>query len=122
MVPNSLENNVIFLADKFSHLFHHALTVAFKKHRIPVTVEQFSILALLFYKNGINQQEISVLLNRDKTTVARVIVNMEKNKLILRMTDRNDNRGKLIYLTDQGKLNRVISRPRLRLIQRIFRC
>src|SRR6185295_11468461 len=78
-------------------------TAAFKKQRIPVTVEQFSILVLLFYKNGINQQEISVLLNRDKTTIARVIVNMERNNLIVRMTDRSDNRGKLIYLTDEGE-------------------
>ena len=103
MKPNSLENNIIFLCGEFSHLFHHALTAAFKKHHIPVSVEQFSILALLFYKNGINQQEISGLLNRDKTTVARVIVKMEKSNLIVRMTDRNDNRGKLIYLTDEGE-------------------
>jgi len=103
MKPDSLENNIIFLCGEFSHLFHHALTAMFKKHRIPVSVEQFSILALLFYKNGINQQEISGLLNRDKTTVARVIVKMEKSKLIVRMTDRKDNRGKLIYLTDEGE-------------------
>ncbi|MEJ0028943.1 MAG: MarR family transcriptional regulator [Bacteroidota bacterium] len=101
--PRSLETNVLFLCGELSHIFHGALTSEFKKNRIGITVEQFSILALLFYQEGINQQEISVRLNRNKTTITRVISNMERNKMITRATDKNDSRGKLIFLTKKGR-------------------
>ena len=101
--PRSLETNVLFLCGELTHVLHRALTEAFKKNRIHVTVEQFSVLALLFYQDGINQQEISVRLNRNKTTVTRVISNMERNKMIVRVTDKNDSRGNLIFLTAKGR-------------------
>lgn len=102
--PRSLETNVIFLCGELSHHFHRALTNAFKENRIGITVEQFSILALLFYQDGINQQEIGAQLNRNKTTITRVITNMERNKMIVRVTDKTDSRGRLIFLTRKGKL------------------
>jgi DNA-binding MarR family transcriptional regulator len=103
MAPKSLDTNIIYLCGAFSHGFHQALTLEFKNQGILVTVEQFSILALLFYQSGINQKEVGMLLSRDKTTIARVIANMEKNKMISRVTDKNDSRGKLIYLTSKGE-------------------
>lgn len=101
--PRSLETNVLFLAGEASHMLHGAITAAFKGKKIGVTVEQFSILVLLFYQNGINQQEIGLRLNRNKTTITRVIANMERKKMIVRMTDKADARGKLIFLTAKGK-------------------
>lgn len=101
--PKSLETNVIFLCGEVSHVLHGAITAAFKENKIGITVEQFSILVLLFYQDGLNQQEISIRLNRNKTTITRVISNMERKKMIVRVTDKNDARGKLIYLTATGK-------------------
>jgi DNA-binding MarR family transcriptional regulator len=101
--PRSLETNIIFLSSELTHIVHRALTASFAEKKVNVTVEQFSVLALLYYKNGINQQEISLALNRDKTTVARVISNMERSKLIVRVADKTDMRGKLIFLTKKGK-------------------
>jgi DNA-binding MarR family transcriptional regulator len=79
------------------------LTREFKANGITVTVEQFSVLAMLFYREGLSQQEISEVLGRDKTTVARVIPIMERDNMITRITNKNDNRGKLIYLTRKGR-------------------
>lgn len=102
-IPRSLETNVMYLCGKLTHQLHRALTTAFRKNGIRVTVEQFSILALLFYNEGINQQEISARLNRDKTTVARVLSNMERTRMIMRTPDKMDTRGKLIFLTKKGR-------------------
>ncbi|HMG94447.1 MAG TPA: MarR family transcriptional regulator [Chryseolinea sp.] len=101
--PNSLSTNIIYLCGEFSHLFHQMLTREFKENGIGVTVEQFSVLAMLFYQNGLSQQEISDVLGRDKTTVARVISIMERDNMVTRVTNENDNRGKLIYLTRKGR-------------------
>jgi DNA-binding MarR family transcriptional regulator len=103
VTPKSLETNIIFLCSDFAHVFHQALTRAFKANRVSVTIEQFSILAILFYQNGINQKEIGMLLGRDKTTVTRIISNMMRNKAIHRVSDKRDGRGKLIYLTAKGE-------------------
>jgi len=101
--PGSLSTNVIYLCGELSHIFHRALTSGFAAKGIRVTVEQFSVLALLFYQDGINQQEISVRLNRSKTTITRVMSNMERNRMIVRVPDKKDMRGKLIFLTKKGK-------------------
>lgn len=101
--PDSLQRNLIYLCGEFSHQFHLALSAKFRALRIEVTVEQFSVLALLFYHKELNQQEISTLLNRDKTTVARVISNMEKSKVIRRIRHKKDGRSKLIQLTAKGE-------------------
>ena len=101
--PNSLSSNIVYLCGEFSHVFHQMLTREFKENDIAVTVEQFSVLAMLFYRDGLSQQEISDVLGRDKTTMARVISIMERDNMITRITNKNDNRGKLIYLTRKGR-------------------
>lgn len=103
MTPLSLQTNIIFLCGDFTHVFQQALSRTFKSNNIPVTIEQFAILAILFYQDGINQKDIGTHLGRDKTTITRIISNMIKNKVILRVSDKRDSRGKLIYLTEKGK-------------------
>lgn len=101
--PTSLDTNVLYLAGELTHVLHGALTASFRKNRIGITVEQFSVLAVLFYQDGINQQELSARLKRNKTTIARVVSIMERDKVIARATDKSDSRGKLIFLTKKGK-------------------
>jgi len=84
-------------------MLHGVITATFKLNGVGVTVEQFSVLVLLFYQDGVNQQEISLRLNRNKTTITRVISNMERKKMIVRVTDKKDARGKLIFLTAKGR-------------------
>lgn len=102
--PASLQGNIIYLCGEFSHQFHRALTQVFRQQRIKVTVEQFAVLVLLYYKKQLNQQEISSSLNRDKTTIARVISNMVARKLVRRVKDEKDGRIKMIALTRAGEV------------------
>lgn len=101
--PASLQTNVVYLCGEFAHRFHRALTAGFREQHVDLTVEQFSVLAVLFYRDQMNQQEISSALNRDKTTVARVLAGMVKRKLVKQTSDPNDSRSKLISPTVKGK-------------------
>ena len=103
MKPEGLDQNIIYLCAEFSHKFGQALAAEFKQHNIDITAEQFSILVVLWYRDGVSQKEISEQLNRDKTTITRVLINMKKNKLIKQVTDAADNRSNLVYLTAKGK-------------------
>jgi DNA-binding MarR family transcriptional regulator len=102
-VPASLNSNIIYLAGELSHDIHELLARRFKEAGVRLTVEQFGVLAALFYRDGISQKEIGAMLNRDRTTMARVISNMEKNKLIRRVADDEDSRVKRVYLTARGR-------------------
>jgi len=68
-----------------------------------VTDEQWIILSVLWEKEGINQQELSNLSDRDKTSITRLIDSLEKKNIVVRVPDRSDRRNKLIYLTKKGR-------------------
>ncbi len=101
--PKSLDDNIIYLIGETSRLVHKKVTKVFSDRSFDVTVEQFGILVVLWYKEGIRQQDIAVTLNRDKTTIARIVENMINKDLIVKVPDQVDKRNKLIYLTKKGK-------------------
>ena len=75
----------------------------FAREGYDVTCEQWSVLFNLGKKNGQSQQELAVLICKDKTSVTRLIDNMEKHSLVVRIPDKSDRRQKLIYLTKKGR-------------------
>jgi DNA-binding MarR family transcriptional regulator len=68
-----------------------------------VTNEQWIILSVLWDKEGTNQQELSNLSDRDKTSITRLIDSLEKNNIVVRVPDKSDRRNKMIYLTKKGR-------------------
>jgi len=102
-IPESLNDNIIYQIGEATRMAHKRVTEIFSQRDFGVTVEQFGVLALLWYKEGINQQEIANGLKRDKTTIARIVENMIKRNLIVKVPDQIDKRNKLIFLTQKGK-------------------
>lgn len=80
-----------------------ALGAYFKQQNIPITKEQFSILVVLWKKDGYSQQLLSELTFRDKPGITRLIDNLEREKLVIRKPDPFDRRSNLIFLTEKGK-------------------
>lgn len=101
--PNSLSENPLYLAGELTHRFHKRLTHAFRTAKLGVTVEQFSVLALLYYQDGLTQQEIAEALGRDKATITRILHIMERELLLERADDTLDKRSKRVALTPLGK-------------------
>lgn len=80
----------------------------FLNHRLqelglPLTSKQWIILRILHLKDGLPQNELAIITDRDKASVVRLINNMEKNLLLLRVQDQDDKRINRIYLSDQGR-------------------
>lgn len=101
--PKSLDENIIFQIGEISRLFHKRVTAIFSEWGFNVTVEQFGVLALLWYKEGVKQQDIADGLKRNKTTITRIIENMINSNLIVKVPDQIDKRNKLVFLTQKGK-------------------
>lgn len=80
-----------------------ALNMRFKELNMPISKEQFSILVVLWKKEGCSQQFLSEQTFRDKPGVTRLIDNLEREGLVVRKPDPYDRRSNLIYLTEKGK-------------------
>jgi len=75
----------------------------FKRAGIDLTNEQWSILYALWNEEGLTQQELAQRTFREKTAVTRLIHHLEKDELVIRVSDRKDNRINLVFLTKKGR-------------------
>lgn len=85
-------------ANALRNRMHHSFVEA--GHDI--TAEQGIMLINLWVRNGLNQQHLADITHRDKTSVTRLIDGLEKRDLVIRVSDKNDRRQKLLYLTPKG--------------------
>ena len=75
----------------------------FRENNIDLTYEMHQIMACLWKRDGINQQELADLTLKDKASMTYLIDNLTKRKLVKRTEHPEDRRSKLIYLTSKGK-------------------
>jgi DNA-binding MarR family transcriptional regulator len=75
----------------------------FRENNIDLTYEMHQIMACLWKKDGIKQQELADLTLKDKASMTFLIDNLAKRGLVKRTEDIKDRRSKLIFLTGKGK-------------------
>lgn len=90
------------LNGKISMLITRYLYNRFKNADLGITVEQWTVLACLWQKDKVTQQVLSEITMRDKPSMTRLIDNLEKRNLVVRVPDPSDRRANLIYLTQKG--------------------
>jgi DNA-binding MarR family transcriptional regulator len=92
-----------FLTGKYSIAVMRRLQRNLKEAGLNITSEQWSIMYNLWVEEGLTQQELAVRKFRDKPSVTRLINNLERVNLVIRVNDKNDRRSNLIYLTKIGR-------------------
>jgi DNA-binding MarR family transcriptional regulator len=92
-----------FITGKASTAIARRLHRNFKNNNIEITAEQWSVLFQLWNKEGLTQQEIANNTFKDKPSITRLLNNMEKLNLVVRIPHQSDKRTNLIYLTQKGK-------------------
>ena len=75
----------------------------FKQNGVEITIEQWSVLYHLWKQDGVNQQELCNATFRDKPSITRLVDNLEKLKLVKRVSSKEDRRRNLIYLTETAR-------------------
>lgn len=73
------------------------------KHQFDLTKEQFLLLKVLHHEDGRAQKELAFITNRNKGSLARLISNMEKKNLVLRVISKEDKRINQVFLTENGR-------------------
>jgi len=74
-----------------------------KESGINLSFEMLEILACLWKKDGVNQQEIADLAIKDKSSMTYLVDNLAKRNMVTRVADENDRRNNLIFLTKEGR-------------------
>lgn len=100
-----LDFDVIFgvLSGRVSTAINRKLYRDFRQAGIQITPEQWMILLSLYHLDGITQQELAMRTNRDKPGITRLINNLERQFLVVRMADKKDRRINLISITKAGR-------------------
>lgn len=81
------------------------LTNYFTKQLKPyqVTPEQWNIIYCLNMDKGMNQKELAEAIDRDQTTVVRMVHSLERKGMVKRLTNKQDKRSHDLFLTPKGK-------------------
>lgn len=91
------------LNGKVSAAINRKLSRNFRQNGMDITPEQWTVLLSLWEKDGVSQQELCKATFKDKPSMTRLIDNMERQNLVMRMPDKKDRRANLIHLTTTGK-------------------
>ena len=91
------------LNGKVSTAINRKLSRNFRQEGIEITPEQWTIVLSLWEKDGVTQQELCYATFKDKPSMTRLIDNMERQHLVVRISDKNDRRTNLIHLTKTGR-------------------
>lgn len=92
-----------FITGTASTAIARRLQKHFKQQGLDITIEQWSVLYHLWKEDGISQQELCNATFRDKPSITRLVDNLEKLKLVKRISSKEDRRMNLIYLTDTAR-------------------
>lgn len=91
------------LNGKVSAAINRKLIRNFRLNGMEITPEQWTVLLYLWEKDGVTQQELCNATFKDKPSMTRLIDNMEKQHLVIRVPDKKDRRTNKIHLTENGK-------------------
>ena len=92
-----------FITGKASTAIARRLQKNFKRSALDITIEQWSVLYHLWKEDGLSQQQLCDATFRDKPSITRLVDNLEKLKLVKRVSSKNDRRINLIFLTKEAQ-------------------
>src|SRR6476659_1638956 len=92
-----------FITGKASTAIARRLQKKFNTSAMNLTIEQWSVLYHLWKQDGISQQELCNSTFRDKPSITRLVDNLEKLKLVKRVSSKEDRRMNMIFLTEPAR-------------------
>ena len=100
-MKESFEDNIGLLIHDVARL----LRVLYDRQMasIGLTRSQWWLLTYLYFKDGIKQSELAMLMDMEKAPLSRLLDRMEKKGWVIRKNESKDRRTKNIYLSESIK-------------------
>ena len=103
------ESNLGGLLGKASRLLSNTFNNALLTHGL--TVEQWSLLAILWDEDNKSQKALQLTLLKDKATISSLINYLGKSDFISKTQDKKDKRSFIISLTSKGRRIQGVTIP-----------
>ncbi len=96
-MEENFENNIGFLLHDVTRLMKRLFDK--RMSTLNLTRSQWWVLNFLYFNEGINQSDFSILLDIEKAPLSRLLARMEKKGWLERRNDKNDKRIKNLFLS-----------------------
>ncbi len=103
MDSNILGHSMIPWIGRSAKMMGMFMTAKFKAHEQNLTTKQWILLRILHQKDGQRQNDLALVTDRNKASLARLIDTMEKKQLVTRVSFPEDKRVNQIFLTKHGR-------------------
>ena len=100
-MEENFENNIGFLLHDVTRLMKRLFDK--RMSTLDLTRSQWWVLNFLYFNEGINQSDFSILLDIEKAPLSRLLLRMEKKGWLERRSDKNDKRIKNLFLSKKIK-------------------
>jgi len=97
------ENSIAPWMGKTVKVVDYFLQESLKENSLDLTKEQMIVLKKLHGEDGLNQNELAFLTLRNKSSLTRLLVKMEKKGYIKRIQSTTDKRNNNVFITANGK-------------------
>ncbi|MDG4658184.1 MarR family transcriptional regulator [Ectobacillus antri] len=98
-----LRESLGFIINSAGRAMSNRLVHNIKQAGVDLTFEQWTVLNVLWDRDGRPQTDLACMTDRDQPSTSRIVDNLMKRGLVCRKADAKDRRVKLIYLTEEGK-------------------
>jgi DNA-binding MarR family transcriptional regulator len=99
----SLHESLGYLTYQASGVIRKEIGLELSRRGFPIKAEQFAALVYIWDEDGQPQRVLAEKLYRDKTTVTRLVTELESLGYAQRVTGQEDAREKRIFLTESGR-------------------
>lgn len=99
----NISSSLIFLTNRLARLLVNEARKRTNMEAHGLMPHHMGVLADLWQKDGIPQQELAISNIKNKATITRALKHLESSNILVRIVDPNDKRIKRIYLTHKGK-------------------
>jgi DNA-binding MarR family transcriptional regulator len=99
---SEMNDTLIFQMHRIHSIMFRVANSLIHEASVPVKMEQLPILMCIYNCGSVSQQEVADIVHRDKSSVQRTVVVLEKKGLITITQDKKDKRRNILRTTDTG--------------------
>jgi DNA-binding MarR family transcriptional regulator len=99
---SEMNDTLIFQMHRIHTVMFRVANSLIHEASVPVKMEQLPILMCIFNCGSVSQQEVADIVHRDKSSVQRTVVVLEKKGLITITQDKKDKRRNILRTTETG--------------------
>lgn len=101
MMSYALKNSIAYRFIRAANSVNKTLNKKLSPYEI--AIEQRATLEIIKFEDDVNQTKIANLLGKDKTTISRSLISLEKKGLIKKSETLEDKRSNRVELTKAGE-------------------